>query len=342
MLLSRDEFRKQVFKRDDYQCIWCGEEDVDAHHLMERRLFIDVNELGGYFINNGVSLCSRCHLKAESTAISPYELASAAGIKQIVLPEHFYKDQKYDKWGNPELKNGKRMKGELFYDESVQRAIGPFLHLYIDYVKYPRTYHLPWSFGKNDDDKNHTSYKQWESKEVVVTIKMDGENTTMYNRYIHTRSIDGRNHVSRSWVKNFYFNNILGEIPDGYRLCGENLYAKHSIAYENLDSYFYGFSIWDNKNFCLDWDTNSEWFKLLGVRPVDTLYRGVFNLDKISKLHKSLDFNKHEGYVLRTVDGFYYKDFSRLVGKFVRPHHIQTIKHWMHGQPLEKNGLTKA
>jgi len=38
-------------------------------------------------------------------------------------------------------------------------------------------------------------------REVVVTEKMDGENTTMYCDNIHARSIDGRHHPSRDWVK---------------------------------------------------------------------------------------------------------------------------------------------
>lgn len=60
-LLTRDEFRRAVFARDGYRCAACGARpsdialvvDLDAHHIMERRLFPD----GGYYLDNGATLC---------------------------------------------------------------------------------------------------------------------------------------------------------------------------------------------------------------------------------------------------------------------------------------------
>lgn len=37
-LLTRDEFRNGVFKRDDYKCCICNCPAKDAHHIIERRL----------------------------------------------------------------------------------------------------------------------------------------------------------------------------------------------------------------------------------------------------------------------------------------------------------------
>ena len=45
--------------------------------------------------------------------------------------------------------------------------------------KYPRTYHVPWSPGTTSDDRLLKSVDQFVGKRVVVTEKMDGENTTM-------------------------------------------------------------------------------------------------------------------------------------------------------------------
>ena len=42
-------------------------------------------------------------------------------------------------------------------------------------IKYPRTYHLPYSQSKTDDDKTLPNDDQFKGMEVVVTIKMDGE-----------------------------------------------------------------------------------------------------------------------------------------------------------------------
>src|SRR5829696_5384608 len=89
-------------------------------------------------------------------------------------------------------------------------------------------------------------------REVVVTEKLDGENTTMYADGLHARSLDSAHHPSRAWVKALQ-GRIGPGIPAGWRVCGENLYARHSIPYEDLDSWFYGFSVWDGED-CLDWD----------------------------------------------------------------------------------------
>src|SRR3546814_8478297 len=75
----------------------------------------------------------------------------------------------------------------------------------------------------------------FEGKRVIVTEKMDGENTTLYRDYIHARSVDGRSHPSRDWVKQFR-SGIAADIPEDWRVCGENLFAKHSIHYTALRS----------------------------------------------------------------------------------------------------------
>lgn len=207
-------------------------------------------------------------------------------------------------------------------------------------VKYPRTFHLPWSDGVASDDKLMQSTDAFVGQRVIVTEKMDGENTTMYSDYIHARSIDGRTHSSRDWVKQFH-SEIMSSIPEGWRVCGENLYAKHSIGYDNLTTYFMGFSIWDEKNTCLDWDSTVQWFQLLGVTPVPVLYDGIYDEKLIKSLHSEKDWGTSEGYVLRVSDSITYSDFRNKVGKFVRKGHVQTAKHWMYGQAVEKNLLAK-
>jgi hypothetical protein len=325
-LLTRDEFREAVFKRDGYKCVICKNEAQDAHHILERRLYNN----GGYYLSNGASLCGPCHIKAEQTTIQAQELRDIIGIKEVILPDHLYRDHIYDKWGNVILPDGTRMRGELYYDDSVQKILkeGNVLNQFRAYVKYPRTYHLPWSESATDDDRMLLNTTCFEGKEVVVTVKMDGENTSMYNDHIHARSIDGRHHVSRDWVKNLH-SKIQYDIPDGWRLCGENLYAKHSIKYTNLESYFLLFSIWNEKNECLSWSDTEEWSKLLGLPLVPTLYRGIFDENKIKKLHKAeFQGNECEGYVIRIADSFKYRDFKNSIAKFVRKDHVRTHGHW--------------
>lgn len=41
-LLSRNEFRKQVFERDNYKCVICKEKAQDAHHIIDNDLVINI------------------------------------------------------------------------------------------------------------------------------------------------------------------------------------------------------------------------------------------------------------------------------------------------------------
>lgn len=320
-LLSRDEFRAGVFARDRNLCVICKEAGQDPHHIIERRLWPD----GGYYLDNGATLCGRCHILAEQTTISCEEIREAAGIQVAVLPPHLYADQRYDKWGNPILPNGLRLKGELADDESVQRVLASAEGLveYSKYVKYPRTYHLPWSPGLGKDDRVMESLDAFENRIVVATEKRDGECTTMYRDHIHARAVDSGNHPSRDRVKALW-GQVAHDIPEGWRLCGENLYAKHSIAYSDLRSYFELFSIWDGLR-CLSWDETREWAGLLGLALVPVLYVATWDESTIKALHRP----GTEGYVVRIADSFGYGDFRKCVGKYVRKDHVQTHGGWM-------------
>ena len=117
--------------------------------------------------------------------------------------------------------------------------------------KYPRTFHIPGSPGATSDDKVLSNLDHFEGQEVVITEKMDGENTTIYPDYLHSRSLDSNNHPSRNWVKRLQ-GEIGYKIPKGLRICGENVFAQHAISYDKLPSYFLVFSIWEG-NTCLSW-----------------------------------------------------------------------------------------
>lgn len=328
-LLTRDEFREAVFKRDEHKCVICGAPAVDAHHILERRLFTG-SQQGGYYLSNGASLCATHHLECEMTLISVDEVREACGIQKWTIPEHFYDDHVYDKWGNPVLSNGSRGMGELFFNESVQKVLskGGVLDLYTNRVKYQRTFHMPWSEGINDDDKALSGMDHFEGQEVVLTLKMDGENTTMYQDYLHARSIDGRSHPSRDWVKNFH-SQIAWMIPDNFRIVGENLFAQHSIEYQGLPSYFLGFQVWENLT-CLSYDETLEYFKLLGIEPVVELWRGIYDEKAIREAQQNLDLSVEEGTVLRVTRAFGYGEFRQCVAKQVRKGHVETSKHWIH------------
>lgn len=328
LYLGREKFRELVFARDDNKCVVCGDPAQDAHHIMERRLFDD----GGYYLDNGASLCGACHLGAEQTSLSPETIRARAGIQTVWLPDHLYPDYEYDKWGNIMNANGTRIKGELFFDESVQKALaaGGKLGLFMDYVKYPRTYHLPFSRGRTDDDKALLDTSYLLSKRVVVTVKMDGENTSGYwNGKVHARSLDSRSHPSQDYIRN-KLGAILFELPKGWRICGENLYAKHTIPYSGLGDYFQLFSIWNDKNECLSWDETLEWAALLGLKTVPVLFQGEATDEILRNLYEpSFQGNLCEGFVVRRENSFTYGEFRRKVAKFVRANHVTENIHWL-------------
>lgn len=349
-LLSRDEFRTKVFERDGYKCVVCGEcailnekgipTNLDAHHIIERRLFTSLLEKGGYYIENGASLCEKHHIEAETTVLDCNKIRELCGIEELCIPEHFYFDIEYDKWGNIINPNGTRVKGELFYDESVQKILskGNVLDLFTKYVKYPRTYHLPnSSMGK--DDRQLIDYKNFEGKRIIQTLKLDGENSTFYNDYYHARSINSGSHESRNWVKTLW-SQVAYNLDDDMRLCGENLYAVHTIRYENLGSYFKMFSFWI-KDKCLSWDETKEYAEILNLDLVPVIYDGIFDIKKIEEAFKPYE-NEHEGYVIRLYDEFSYGNFRDSVAKYVRPDFRQQINnshgHWI-SKKIEKNGL---
>lgn len=329
-LLTRDTFRESVFERDNHKCVICGEPAKDAHHIMERRLFTNTH---GYFIDNGASLCQEHHIRAEETNLTCEEIREAAGITKVIIPSHLYDSQRYDKWGNTILPNESRLKGELFEDESVQKILkqGNVLGQFTKYVKYPRTYHLPWSPGITDDDRVLKSLEGFEGKEVVVQLKLDGENNSLYNDHMHVRSLEKVvPHESRSRVKNLW-SNICYNIPEGWRVCCENVYAKHSIHYHNLDDFVYAFSVWNEKNVCLSYDETEEWIELLGLTPCPVLYRGIWDKEKIKKLYSPLrNGDEMEGYVVRAAHEYHYSEFRKYVGKYVRAGHVQNSHgHWI-------------
>lgn len=216
------------------------------------------------------------------------------------------------------------------------------------YFKYPRTYHLPFSPGTQSDDRLLEDVQHFVGKEIVVTEKLDGENTSMYQDHIHARSLDSKHHPSRTFAKTLH-GQIQHDIPEGWRICGENVYACHSIFYQNLAAYFYVFGIYDDRNVCLSWDDTVEYATALGLITVPVLYRGVWDEEKVRSCWTGNSTagpeSQQEGYVVRVADAFSYDAqdqqlASPFTAKFVRAKHVQTDAHWLE-KPVEPNLLRK-
>ena len=225
--------------------------------------------------------------------------------------------------------------------------------------KYPRTHNLPWSGSDSSDDVWWKDCKPFEGKEVVVSEKIDGESTSIYpDAKTHARSVDSKHHPSRSWLKQFAAT-FAYKIPEGHRICGENVVALHSIFYTNLPSHFLVYGIYDN-DICLSWSDTEYLCKELELQTVPILYKGIWNQKKIVdmwtgkgtyptfELKDTVYLNQRskqypddfepcvaEGYVVRLAESFKYSDFSKSCAKYVRPRHVKTSQHWMENQVIQ-------
>jgi hypothetical protein len=212
------------------------------------------------------------------------------------------------------------------------------------YVKYPRTPHLPWSQGRSKDDIVLTGISHLEKlPDIIVTEKLDGECTTFYHDYLHARSIDSKAHESRSWVKQLH-SRIKHRIPDDLRICGENLYARHTVFYDSLSTYFYVFAMFRN-DACLSWDETAGWCKDFSLETVPVLYRGAWNEKAVQACWKGVSaFGKEqEGFVVRNAGSFSFEKFRENTAKFVRKGHVaDNDVHWMKKKVVPNKLLTLA
>lgn len=119
-LLSREDFAAAVMRRSGNRCVLCGAPAVDAHHILERKLWPD----GGYYLDNGAAVCATCHLECEHTRVSVERVREAAGIAgELLLPPGFVAGVQIDKWGNTVREDGLLEWGPLEHHAGARRAL---------------------------------------------------------------------------------------------------------------------------------------------------------------------------------------------------------------------------
>lgn len=123
--------------------------------------------------------------------------------------------------------------------------------------KYPRTHHIQGSnFQPGDEDLKNVPLSTLRNNHLVIEEKMDGANCgiSFVNGELMLQSrghyLTGgyrERHFSmfKSWANTY--KHELHEIleDDKYIMFGEWLYAKHTIYYDSLPSYFMEFDIYD-------------------------------------------------------------------------------------------------
>ena len=209
-------------------------------------------------------------------------------------------------------------------------------------TKYPRTYHVPWSPGATSDDKKLPEGwfvdDGWADKELVITEKLDGENSCMTNLDVYARPHGAPTRSPWSvnlWGDNGLYWHVRDLIAEGEYVYGENLYGEHSIHYDRLPTYFFIFAFRSN-DYWYDWDSVVEMAKILSIPTVPVLYRSSFHdveelkamVDRLMSEPSTFGVEK-EGVVIRKASSFLDEDkFAKNVCKYVRANHVQTDEHW--------------
>lgn len=200
--------------------------------------------------------------------------------------------------------------------------------------KYPSTPHWPWSEKIHRDDSYHPEPEFFVGKDVVVTEKLDGGNTCLYQGEVFARSVTQPSHAG--WFSMVRKHHAWKTTNIDLMLYGEDIYGVHSINYYSVaeENTFWLFSVRDNMGF-LSWNEVQKLASRMGMKTVPPFFRGTFHsVEEITKFFEanirgpSVIGPDIEGFVMRLPEGYFpFEHFSRTC-KYVRANHIQTDEHW--------------
>lgn len=214
---------------------------------------------------------------------------------------------------------------------------------------FPVISHLPWSPGITESELA-TSKTEIASflvgQNVVITEKMDGENITMYNDAMHSSGPHAEmREESYDWIQQ-YLNDNGWKVPIRIRVCGEHMYARHNISYDNLESFFLVHSVWHDK-VCFGWDETKRVAGDMGMVMVPTLWEGkIENYKHLIDLTEEFITDDMEGLVVRLTRPLTHSFKSRkrpIMGmyKYIRAAELPDREHWTTG-PLFPNNLAEV
>lgn len=198
--------------------------------------------------------------------------------------------------------------------------------------KYGRTYHLPFSKGVTNDDRICWEWEGVLDAELIITEKLDGENTCLKATGVYARSHGSP--TRNPWAKNAWeiwegVQHHLGSLE----IFGENLYGIHSIEYERLPAHFFVFAIRDEGRW-LSWEEVVFYAECLDLFTVPLLEQGSFTKENLSAtIAANMDYGSTfggaiEGVVVRPSAEFTTEEFPHKVIKYVRENHVKTDEHW--------------
>lgn len=339
-LLSRKNFRRKCLERDNNKCvvIFCENKADEVHHLTERSLWEEEEGNGGYYMNNGASVCNKHHKMAENNYIPPQAFWRWLNVEPITPKGYGWN---INKWG------------KKFEKPSQNRRN----------IKYPSTGHLPLSPEWDGSREDFKDVDIFEDIPLIITIKMDGGNAMLTTEkregglypVVTARNAKHANHQSFDYLKSMY-SELFYNVPTNIQIFGEWLYAKHSIHYgcdcnppcedigPPLKAYFQVFGVFDKDyNVWLSWPKVEEWAERLGFPTVPVIDEKVISNDGkfyeyINRTGKSIIEKGHEGLVIRSKYPFHFSQFEALVAKYVREGHVDPdAEHWKKRKITENN-----
>lgn len=207
-------------------------------------------------------------------------------------------------------------------------------------MKFPRTYHLPYSPGKTSDDKAHSVAHietNFLGKLLYITEKLDGECQYWDNASYHLRSESSTGDYLRSRSKSKWAS-IAYKIPSHIGLYIEDISNEHSIRYVNKDNPFYLIAAFDKESkhlFSYEYleqlacAYTLQVIPLLGKQFISS-YTDLEESVVTTTSNSSTLGGDLEGVVLYPkLDNVLISGWSDNTAKWVRKDHVKTTEHWI-------------
>lgn len=142
--------------------------------------------------------------------------------------------------------------------------------------KYPRTYHIHGS--KGCIDKNSVPFPKCEGTRLIIEEKVDGScvsvgflNGEMYVHHRNTLATGPEFDLFKRFLK-ANEEELYCILDERYIMYGEWLYAKHTIFYDDLPSYFLEYDVYDRKeSIFLSSDRRFGLFKNSSIQQVNQI-----------------------------------------------------------------------
>jgi hypothetical protein len=222
----------------------------------------------------------------------------------------------------------------------------------IPILKYPRTPHIAGSrLQPGDEDLAVIAREILEACSLVIEEKLDGSNCGISFDRNGSLILQSRGHVLtggprerqfdllKRWA-NHHVAALRDILRERYVVYGEWLYARHTIAYDQLPHYFLEFDILDKDSG--EFLSTERRTSLLAGGPVFSV--PVLGTGSVGRIESYIGRSRSSS--TETMEGLYVKqeENGRVVGryKYVRPEFLQAVadsdSHWM-DRPIEPNIL---